>query len=59
MRFDKFGIIAIIAGLMVLSGMMHFAYAWNFVSALTALITGGVLVFGLFMLFIGLLLIFL
>lgn len=59
MRFDKFGLIAITAGVLLLAGMMHFVYAWQWTIALTALVAGGVMVFGLFMLFIGLLLIFL
>ncbi|NYZ79748.1 hypothetical protein H0N95_00685 [Candidatus Micrarchaeota archaeon] len=59
MRFDKFGLIAIIIGALVLAGMMHYVYAWNWATALVALVSGGVLVFGLFMLLIGLMLIFL
>lgn len=59
MRFDKFGLIAIITGLLVLTAMMQFYFAWNWLALLMGIITGGILVFGLAMLLIGLLLIFL
>jgi hypothetical protein len=59
MRFDKFGIIALIVGLILLAGVMHFHFSWEWVAAIIALIVGAILVVGILLVVIGILLLFL
>ncbi len=59
MRFDKFGVSAIIVGLLILAGMMQFYLDWNWWSLVLLVITGGIVWFALVIIIIGLLLILL
>ncbi|MFH0986805.1 MAG: hypothetical protein V1911_02015 [Candidatus Micrarchaeota archaeon] len=67
MRFDKFGFIAIIIGLVIMLGMLHFFFmerycpagTWcigGLISAITLTIKGAVILFGVVLFIIGLLL---
>ena len=67
MRFDKFGIIAIIIGLLIVVGMLHFFFmervcpagTWclsGLIAAVVLTLKGAVILFGLAMFVIGLLL---
>ena len=58
MKFDKFGLIAVLVGIIVLAGMqMLYYHSWT--ALLLGLVTGGIAVFGITMLIVGLLIMFL
>jgi MFS superfamily sulfate permease-like transporter len=57
MKFDKFGLIAVLTGIIVLVGMqMLYYHSW--MALLAGLVTGGIAVFGITMLIVGLLIMF-
>jgi len=59
MHYDRFGIISLTAGLVLLAGALHFLFmgnGWNTVNLLTAIavtLQGGAILFALLLIIIG------
>lgn len=67
MKIDKFGVGSLVIGLLIVLGMLHFLFmvpagGWSvagLVNAVTVVIEGGIILFGIFLTVIGILLLWL